>query len=112
MAISNPALKNYPFLQGMYDDGYSPDFLVDKCKQILILLCEKIEQQNPQNAEEVYKLTHAATEEFNSLAKEFEKNNSEIETAARDCIGVDFSFIVKAYGFDLDDEDVIAPREW
>lgn len=112
MPITNPKLQDYPFLQEMYDDDYFPDFLVDKGKAILVRLCEQIESENPTTAEGMLKLTHAATEAFNDLQDEFYEHGSEIETAARDCIGMDFDFIVQAYGFDLDVEEVIAPRDW
>ena len=113
MPITSPKLVNYPFLKEMYNDDYFPDFLVDKGKAILVRLCEQIEAEKPTDAEDVYKLTHAATEEFNDLQEEFFENESEIETAARDCIGMDFEFIAKAYGFeDLDVEELIAPRDW
>jgi hypothetical protein len=46
------------------------------------------------------------------LADEFIENDSDIETVARDAIGGDFAFIVKAYGFDIDSEKVIATRNW
>ena len=112
MAITNPELQSYPFLREMYEDSYFPDYLVDKGKQILLRLCERIEAENPTSDDEVYRLTHAATEEFNDLDEEFAENDSEIETVAREAIGADFRFIVKAYGFDLDPEEIIAPRDW
>ena len=64
------------------------------------------------NAPLLYALTHAATEEFNALAEEFEENDSELETAAREAIAEDFEWIAKAYGFDADIEELIAPRDW
>jgi hypothetical protein len=112
MPITNSKLQHYDFLKDMYADSYFPNFLVDKGKQILMDLCEAIEKQKPDDPDEVYKLTHAATEKFNELAEEFYDNDSEIETAARESIGENFDYIVKAYGFDLDIEEVIAPREW
>ncbi|USZ14329.1 MULTISPECIES: DUF5713 family protein [Gammaproteobacteria] len=30
MNIQNPQIQSYDFLRGMYDDGYFPNFLVDK----------------------------------------------------------------------------------
>ena len=65
--LKNQRLQSYAFLQGMYDDGYFPNFLVDKGKAILVSLCEQIEKTKPLG-DEVLKLTHAATEEFNELA--------------------------------------------
>jgi hypothetical protein len=112
MAIINEKLQNYPFLKEMYADGYFPDFLVDKGKAILVKLCEAIELQKPTDAESLFVLTHAATNEFNVLGGEFEEHDSELETAARESIGADFDFIAKAYGFDVDVEDLIANREW
>lgn len=112
MPITNDHLKSYPFLQEMYDDDYFPKALVDKGRDLLVHLCEAIEEQKPANDAGLLELTHAATEEFNELAVEFEEAGSEIETAAREAIGADFEFIVKAYGFDIDLEDVIATRDW
>lgn len=112
MAITNEQLADYSFLAEMYRDTYFPNFLVDKGRQILIRLCEKIESQKPAGTEAVLELTHAATEEFNQLQEEFEDTESEIETAARDCIATDFESILAAYGYDVDLEDAIAPRDW
>jgi hypothetical protein len=43
----------------------------------------------------------------------FYENDSEIETVARDCIGMDFEFIANAYGFEnVDVEELIATRDW
>jgi len=112
MAISNPKLEHYPFLKHMYSDAYFPDFLVDKGKQILVQLCEQLEAQAPTDAEGVYRLTHAATEAFNALAEEFGEHDSEIETVAREAIAADIDAIVRANGFELDVEELIAPRDW
>ena len=57
--------------------------------------------------------THAATERFNELAEEFEENDSEIETVARDTIATDMEYIAQSYGFeDADIEELVAPRDW
>jgi len=113
MSITNPEILNYSFLQGMYKDGYFPDFLVDKIKSILIDACQQIEEKKPSTENELFLITHLAVEKINDLEEEFEENNSELETEAREVMGADFDFIVKTYGFkDVDIEDVIAPREW
>lgn len=111
--INNEKLKNYKFLEGMYDDSCFPDFLVDKGKQLLVELCMAIETQKPQDLNALYVITHATTEQFNELAEEFYENDSEIETAARECIALDFEFIAKTYGYEnADIEELIATREW
>jgi hypothetical protein len=111
--ILNEKMQSYEFLTGMYRDGYFPDFLVDKIKGILVSLCESIEVQKPQNEASLLKLTHASTEQINQLHEEFEENDSELETGAREDMAENFEFIVRAYGFDsVDIEDVIATRDW
>lgn len=112
MAITNQQLKDYPFLQEMYEDDYFPKFLVDKGKGILVRLCEAIEARRPDNAADLFQLTHAATDEFNVLGEEFLENDSELETGAREAIAANFDFIVKSYGFDVDIEEAIATRDW
>lgn len=111
--LTNEKVRNYSFLSAMYRDTYFPDQCVDKGKQILIELCFQIEQSKPENVEELYQLTHSATDKFNDLQEDFEENDSEIETVARDCIGSDFEFIAHSYGFeDADIEELIGTRDW
>jgi hypothetical protein len=112
MAISNRTVAEHPFLAEMYADDYFPTSLVDKGKAILLRLCESIERERPKDTAALYALTHAATEEFNRLAEEFDAHDSELETAARDTIAEDFAWIAQAYGFDADIEELIAPRDW
>ncbi|MBS2101057.1 DUF5713 family protein [Carboxylicivirga linearis] len=111
--IQNEQMKNYSFLSGMRADSYFPSFLVDKCENILIELCIKIENERPQDLKQLYKLTHNATNKINSLEDEFFENDSEIETAAREIIAMDFEVIAKAYSFEnADIETLIATRNW
>ena len=111
--LSNEMVRSYSFLSEMYKDQYFPDNLVNKGKAILVNLCSQIEENQPKDLDELYKLTHSATDKFNGLQEEFEENDSEIETVARDCIGLDFEFIATSYGFeDADVEELIATRDW
>lgn len=112
MPLTNDKMQDYPFLQDMYDDDYFPPALVDKCKAVLMGLCEKIESTNPDSDEEFLELSHAATEEINELQDEFIAQDSDIETGAREILAADFDFITKAYDFDIDVEEVIATRDW
>jgi len=112
-SLTNEKVKNYSFLSEMYQDTYFPDKCVDKGKEILIDLCFHIEETKPNNINELYTLTHSATDKFNELQADFEDNDSEIETVARDCIGTDFEFIAHSYGFeDADIEELIGTRDW
>jgi Family of unknown function (DUF5713) len=109
----NEALANYAFLQGMYDDGYYPNHVVDKGRTILLRLCERIEAERPADLKALYVLTHAATEEFNELESDFDEAGSEIETVAREVIAENFWAVANAYGFaDADVEELIATRDW
>lgn len=111
--LSNEKIRDYLFLNAMYQDAYFPDNCVDKGKEILIELCFQIEESKPEDIEGLYQLTHSATDKFNDLQDDFDENDSEIETVARDCIGADFEFIARSYGFeDADTEQLIATREW
>ncbi|GHB32339.1 hypothetical protein GCM10010377_23320 [Streptomyces viridiviolaceus] len=113
MPITNQQAAAHPFLRGMYEDGYYPDHVVDRGKDILLRLCERIEADRPADVTALYALTHAATEEFNALEDEFDAAGSEIETVAREVIGEDFWFVARTYGFpDADPEELIATRDW
>lgn len=112
-SIKKEEILAHLFLRDMYKDRYFPDFLVDKIQAILVDVCVEIESKQPDSEEALFAITHAAVRRINELQEEFEENDSELETVARDAIGSDFEFIVRAHGFrDVDIEDVIAPREW
>jgi len=113
MPITNAKMIEYSFLADMYDDDYFPDFLVDKCKGILVHLCEQVESSKPSDIDSLFKLTHAAVDGINKLGSEFEENDSELETGARESLAEDFGVILDAYGFgDAGLEDAIANRDW
>ena len=110
--IKMQRMRAYSFLAEMYQDVYFPNHVVDMGKDVLVKLCLDIEKEEPKTLDELYELTHAATEKFNDLEEVFYENESEIETAARECIAEDFFQIATAYGFDADVEELIATREW
>ncbi|MGW2090108.1 DUF5713 family protein [Streptomyces sp. NPDC001880] len=113
MPITNQQVAEHAFLQPLYADDYFPDHVVDKGREILLRLCERIESEQPADLQALYMLTEAATEQFNLLEAEFEAAGSEIETVAREEIAEDFWFVASAYGFsDADPEELIAAREW
>ncbi|MFI1354163.1 DUF5713 family protein [Streptomyces sp. NPDC020898] len=113
MAITNEQAAGHAFLQPLYTDTYYPDHVVDRGKEILLRLCERIEAEQPSDLTALYVLTQAATEEFNLLEAAFDAAGSEIETVAREAIGEDFWFVASAYGFaDADGEELIATRDW
>lgn len=113
MPITNESIKSHQFLTGMYNDDYFPDFLVDKCKAVLLNLCESIEATNAADRDSLFKLTHSAVESINQLENEFEENDSDLETEAREALADEFFVILQAYGFeDIDLEVAIENRNW
>ena len=113
MSDTNLQIDSGKFLQDMYDDDYFPNFLVDKVRDVIIDCCKEIESQKPASLEELYKITCRATDKINGLQQEFEDNDSEIETGAREDIAETFGFVADSYGFtDADLEELIATRDW
>jgi len=113
MTIGNALVAAHPFLKALYEDDYYPDQVLDRGREILMRLCERIEAEHPTDLAALYVLTHAATEEFNDLEAAFDAAGSGIETFAREEMGEQFWFIAHAYGFaDADSEELISGRNW
>ena len=103
--------EDYELLEDMYRDEYFPDFLVDKVKDLLqevICLLETGER----DLENIQSKFDEIILEINDLAEEFEENDSEIETGARESIGETVEYILKWFDIELDVEDAIREREW
>lgn len=113
MAKQNLKIDASKLLEGMYGDDYFPKFLVDKLRDVILDACREIEAEKPKTHEALYAITCRATEKINDLQEEFEENESEIETAARDDIATTFGYVAETYGFpDADLEELVATRDW
>jgi len=110
--LTNAAVRDHAFVADMYAVPFFPKPVVAKGRNILIDLCYEIEAQKPKGLQALYVLTHRATGRFNDLQIDFEADGSELETGARETIGMDLDFIARAYGYDADVEELIAPRAW
>lgn len=102
---------DYMLLEDMYRDGYFPDFLVDKIKvpvQAVIDFLETGERDREKVQEKFDEMTLA----INGLQEEFEENDSELETGARESIGETVEYILKWFDIQIDVEDAIGQREW
>ena len=53
-----------------------------------------------------------AVEGINDLHAEFDENDSEIETVARDTIGETVAYILEWFDINIDIEDAIGARDW
>ena len=103
--------ENYIYLKDMYNDSYFPKFLVDKVKQEIVKVVEYLEEEG-HTTEDIQKKFDIMTIAINDLQEEFYENDSEIETAARDSIGVTVDYILKSFNIDIDTETAIGERDW
>ncbi|RXZ81675.1 hypothetical protein EBB07_13540 [Paenibacillaceae bacterium] len=102
---------NFTYLKDMYIDGYFPDFLVDKVKEQIASLVSFLESGTYTNDDIQAKLDEM-TLAINDLQEEFEENESEIETVARDSIGTTVEEILQFFEIDIDIETAIGERDW
>ena len=102
---------NYKFLDEMYNDDYYPTFLVDKVKDELQKVIDLLENGET-DIEVVQEKLDEAVCGINDLQEEFDKNDSEIETVARDCIGVTVAYILEWFDIPIDIEEAIRERDW
>lgn len=101
----------YEFLKEMYSDDYFPDFLVDKVKAELENVIAFLET-GVTDVEQIQEKFDAMTIAVNDLQEEFEENDSEIETVARDSIAADVIEILNWFDIDIDVGDALGERDW
>lgn len=103
--------ENYELLAAMYRDGYFPDFLVDKIKELVQNIIAFLEKEE-KDLEIIQNKFDEMTLAINDLQAEFEENDSELETVARDSIGETIEYILRWFDIDIDVEDAIGERDW
>ncbi len=103
--------KNYKLLDEMYQDEYFPNFLVDKVKGELQKVIDLLESGET-DTEVVQEKLDEVVCVINDLQDEFDENDSEIETVARDCIGETVGYILEWFGIPIDTEEAIRERDW
>ena len=102
---------NYKLLDEMYQDEYYPDFLVDKVKEELQKVIRLLESGET-DVGAVQKILDEAVCGINDLQEEFDENDSEIETVARECIASTVAYILEWFGIPIDIEEAIRERDW
>ena len=102
---------NYKLLDEMYQDDYYPTFLVDKVKDELQKVIDLLESGET-DTEVIQETLDEAVCGINDLQEEFDENDSEIETVARDCIGDTVAYILEWFGIPIDIEEAIRERDW
>ena len=102
---------DFEYLKDMYEDGYFPNFLVDKVKKLIKSTVSFIEESN-HSKEEIQASFDKMTLGINELSEEFEENDSEIGTGARESIGDTVDKILNYFNIEIDVEEAIREREW
>ncbi|WP_428833882.1 DUF5713 family protein [Lysinibacillus telephonicus] len=69
-------------------------------------------EEGKHSIEEVQQKLDEMTIAINELQNEFYQNDSEIETVARDSIGITVEEILQYFELDIDIEDALRKREW
>ena len=102
---------SYKLLEDMYEDPYFPPFLVDKVKMQILPVIDALENGET-DVSVIQNKLDAMTLGINDLCEEFEDNDSEIETMARESIAQSVMDILEWFNIEIDIEDALAEREW
>ena len=102
---------DFEYLPDMYQDGYFPNFLVDKIKAEIVNVVALIEDDG-HSIEQIQESLDQMTIAINGLQDEFMEHDSEIETGAREAIGDTIEKILNFFQLDIDVEEAIRERDW
>lgn len=103
--------EDYVLLSDMRHDEYFPEFLVDKVEALIREVIALLES-GERDIEVIQAALDKMTLAINDLQEEFEENDSEIETAARDSIGETVEYILEWFDIGIDIEAAIGERDW
>jgi hypothetical protein len=99
------------YLVDMYNDPYFPNFLVDKVKARMIEVVQYLES-GEHSINDIQIKFDEMTEGINNMQEEFEENDIEIETGARESIGQTIDDIIKHFNIKIDCETALRNRDW
>ncbi len=87
------------------------DFLVDRVKSELQKVIDLLETGET-DTEVIQEKLDEVVCAINDLQEKFDKNDSEIETVARDCIGETVGYVLEWFSIPIDVEEAIRKRDW
>lgn len=103
--------ENYILVEDMVKDDYYPKFLVEKIRELIFPVVRLLE-----NGESDRDIIQGKLDEMtlaiNDLQEEFDENDSEIETVARDSIAVTIGYIMDWFNISIDMETALRERDW
>lgn len=102
---------DFAFLPEMYQDDYFPVAQVDKVKAAIQKVAAYLEKGDF-TVEKVQKKLDSMTSKINDLQEDFEDNDSEIETGARESIADTIERLLTYFNVDIDIEEALREREW
>ena len=85
--------------------------MVDKISALLSKVIALLENDET-DLKVIQSALDEAVEGINDLQAEFDENDSEIETVARDTIGETVAYILEWFDINIDIEDAIGARDW
>ncbi|MBG9987795.1 hypothetical protein HZY88_02230 [Aerococcaceae bacterium DSM 111176] len=103
--------QEHELLEDMYRDDYYPKFLVDKIRSLIENVIVYLEQSET-DLVKIQEKFDEMTLGINDLAAEFDENDSDLETNARESIGESVRHILNWFDIDIDIEEAIREREW
>lgn len=103
--------ESYILLEEMARDGYFPGFLVEKVENLITPIITMLEGGETDD-DVIQARLDEMTMAINDLQEEFEENDSEIETVARDSIAATIGFVLDYFDIDIDVETALREREW
>lgn len=103
--------KDYQILADMYNDDFYPKFLVDKLKSELEKIIAFLET-GERNLGKIQNEFDRAFIEMNKLQDEFSKNNSELETVARESVWEAVEYIVRKFNLEIDFKEASRKMEF
>lgn len=101
--------ENYVLLEDMVNDDYYPKFLVDKVKDLIIPVIERLESGEKDEAV-IQESLDTMTLAINDLQEEFYEHDSELETMARDSIATTIGDILEYFNIDIDLETALGRK--
>ena len=103
--------QDFKYLPDMYADQYYPGFLVDKAKEAIAEAVVFIGEAE-RTIEQIQEAFDKMTIKINDLEGEFDENDSELETVARESIAETVERIIQYFELDISTEEAIREREW